>query len=93
MVMKYIIFQSDAPIFRLLPIIFPKYLVHADVAKYFEHLLRRSGIDNAKLYSAGECNLFGGKVTCSGRSETLNINSQPDDDIVISTYNYTGGIV
>lgn len=37
--MKYVIFKTENPVPRLIPIIFPKELLHKEVAKYFSHLL------------------------------------------------------
>ena len=73
--MKYIIFQQKNPE-RKIAIIFPNDLTHSIMA---ESLLR-SNIEmcNAVPISAGEYNGIDG--TCSGKSTTLNLKSNPEED-------------
>lgn len=64
-----------------LPVIFPKELVHKDMADMV-NIASRHGIDNwqsTRTIAAGFVN-FDADVICHGRSESLDISSRPDVD-------------
>ncbi len=93
--MKYIMLQvlvprSDATI--KIPIIFPKLLVHSEVAERMIHLLRRQ-FREVKAVSAGEVffQVDGGCLTTGG-SETLNLKAEKTDARIIETHDYLHGL-
>lgn len=93
--MKYIMVQHDIGngVIQKLPIIFPKQLVHRFMAQAIVPYLRhRHGFDNVEVVSAGECNLVGACVVCSGESETLKLKAAPGDADIIMTFDYTQGL-
>ena len=74
-----------------IPIIFPNVLNHDDMAKAtHRNMIRNYNWTTVKVVSAGFINSNG---TCHGRSETLNIDSKPEDTTIIKTYDYTHGMV
>ena len=85
--MKYIVFLTPfGSVSREMPVIFPNSLVHADVSKNFLAILPKG----SKPISAGECNCF---MECSGRSETLNLESRgAEDTSLLFMVDYGGGI-
>lgn len=92
--MKYIVLKTENMIGRELPIIFPSILVHSDVAELMQTHISMTTRTKTKVVSAGEINLFGGEVLCSGKSTTLNISSRKDiDEELIKMYNYFHGVV
>lgn len=95
-IVKYIVLEIiQDELTREVPIIFPAFMIHADVAKYIKHqLAMEHETTNVKTVSAGELNLFGAELNCSGFSETLNIKSRGVEDTqLLSMYNYTHGVI
>lgn len=99
--MKYIILAM--PDGRRAPVIFPDWLIHADVAgaiqqavlaissddrRFHERQLKARleaavhGIEGAMPVSAGRIAL-GTDFTCSGGSDTLSLQSRPQDEAII----------
>lgn len=77
---------------RMVPLIFPDFLVHRDMAFWFKHyLLRYHLFSDVQPRSAGEYNSMSGE--CSGGSETLNLTAHELDGAIIATYEYMHGIV
>lgn len=88
--MKYIMFlQKTGELERNIPIIFPDTLIHEEVAVAIESLIRKMG--EVRLKSAGTINIYG-DIAVSGKSTTLNIESNGDDARIISIYDYFHGI-
>lgn len=89
--MKYIMLEgSNGAIRRKVPIIFPPFMVHADVAKVLtDVLVALHGMTDVKIVSAGELDLA---VDVHGRSSTLNIDSNPEDKATIELYRYMFGV-
>ena len=91
--MKYIMIetmpQNDSEK-RFIPIIFPKELVHAEMAKAVGHLLARQGIRSSCVRSAGQVKLTyeRGSVTCYGESETCKVKSHESDADIIRLIDY-----
>lgn len=85
--MKYIMFkQQVGDMDKLVPIIFPNDLVHEDVAK----ALQESVLKDHTIVSAGSISLL--NLKAEGRSETLNIESNPVmDSHVIKMNDYGAG--
>jgi hypothetical protein len=95
--MKYIVLEADlASCPQKIPIIFPNFLVHADVAIAFANLLRKydrkvkSRNGRVTVVSAGEISMH--DVQCSGKSETTKANADPNDAYMIEFYDYFHGI-
>jgi hypothetical protein len=89
--MKYIMFEHEIEGQKqLIPIIFPEQLVHELVARYMNVCFVRHGFQT-KPVSAGFISVFGTKLTCSGNSETLKLESKSSDAAVIHNYDYTCG--
>lgn len=91
--MKYVILKSVlAGQEQKIPIIFPNFLVHSDVAKYIAgNLIRQHGRPvDITVSSAGFINL--GDVACHGESETCKVKSDPLDADVIQMHDYLFGI-
>lgn len=94
--MKYImlkIVQGKGPtISRLVPFIFPDFLVHADIAHYMTfHLTREHKASECTAVSAGFIDLDAEKT--HGESETLKIKAHEDDAATINAYSYFHGIL
>lgn len=70
--MKYIIVKDDNR--REQAIVFPDLLNHNEVGHRFR---------NDRIVSAGFCSYFDGVWQASGKSETLQIGSRPEDAQVI----------
>jgi hypothetical protein len=75
---------------RQIPIIFPDSLIHKDMAEATEPIVRRCCNSNVKLISAGNISSVTQEV--SGKSTTLNIESNSEDSSTISMYDYYHGI-
>ncbi len=95
--MKYIMIettpQNDQEK-RFIPIIFPKELVHAEMAKAIGHVLARQGIGPCCVRSAGEVAtpFEPGTMVCHGESETLAVKAHPDDTDIVRLIDYHHGI-
>lgn len=91
--MKYIIMKCNGSTLEVkVPVIFPEFMVHRDVSQYFQTLLRRNHpFTEVRPVSAGFFDVVEGKV--SGRSETLGLDSNQEDELTILTYQYTHGQV
>ncbi len=94
--MKYVMFRlthKESGIYKLVPVIFPTLLVHASVAHANLALLMQDFPRfDVWVDSAGFVNLE--DAHCFGESETLNKKTDGErDSLVISTYNYTHGMV
>jgi hypothetical protein len=90
--MKYVMFSvTISGLARKVPIIFPDILVHKEVAHGMKPVFARH-FENctAVPVSAGDYD----PVTnvCSGKSDTLKLESDPTDGPVISTYDYMFGL-
>jgi len=92
--MKYIMLaHSSENMDRFMPIIFPDELTHAIVAAI---MLCSPELEGFAVRSAGSIQLGGtimGKhfpTICDGWSETLNLQSHPEDAKIISLYEYGG---
>ena len=91
--MKYIVLSQEigANLIREVPIIFPNYLIHAEVA---EAIIKGcSGFSGAKAVSAGECSSTDLNPKCHGKSTTLNVESRGEEDSqLFPMYDYFHGI-
>jgi hypothetical protein len=93
---KYVMFKvplsKDTEV--LIPIIFPDKLVHADVAENLKQTVATScscKIEEVTVQSAGEINID--VLECYGKSTTLKVSSDPEDEKVIQMYPYMHGIL
>lgn len=93
--MKYIVLKIKigTTIEKELPFIFPDMLNHDQFAESVIQELRMNHEKDSEVVSAGFCNFFNGDPHCEGRSETLNIDSRPEDNRLISMFNYEHGVV
>lgn len=85
---KYIMFQDERT-GRLAPVIFPNEFVHDEMAE----AVIISGVGRPAFMrpiSAGFLDLA--VVSTRGHSETLNMQSRPEDARIINTHPYTSGI-
>jgi hypothetical protein len=90
--MKYIMFKTTlGGEDQLIPVIFPKQLVHALVAEALIPCLIKHGYP-IEIASAGEVTIFGTEITCHGKSETLKLHADPRDAAVIHNHDYCFGI-
>ena len=93
--MKYVIVEAvkeDSELKCEVPIVFPNFMVHEDMAKALSKvLLDQHGFDS-KPIAAGEYNIMSG--SCSGRSDTLNLESRGNvDEQVINLNDYGFGFL
>lgn len=89
--MKYIILKRKfAGCEQEIPIIFPNYLVHKDIATA---LLNSLSLSKCEVVSAGECNSLDLSVIKDSKSDTLNLVSRKDDEKIIQMHDYLAGIV
>ena len=87
---KYVMFQDERT-GRRRPILFPNELVHAEVTDAVIACgLMNSGGSFYRPVAAGFITLA--VASTHGRSESLNMASDPDDATRINTHPYTGGI-
>jgi hypothetical protein len=95
--MKYIMIettpQNDSER-RFIPVIFPKELVHSEVAKAIGLVLARQGIGPSCIRSAGEVTfpISPGDVVCDGGNETLRVTSHIDDTDIVRLIDYHHGL-
>lgn len=91
--MKYVMMQGRlGTMKKLIPIIFPEFMVHKTVADHAKFMLMKDHkmLDVAPV-SAGNYNITSGK--CYGESETLGLKAAKRDEEIILSYDYTHGIV
>lgn len=86
--MKYIIFEVTIgeELKKEEPVIFPNMFVHEDVAKRICHMLEMEHNFTSVPVSAGEFNPI--SCECSGKSETLNLKSRPQDSDIVKLCDY-----
>lgn len=95
--MKYIIFRikdEGGNYQQKVPIIFPNYMNHADVANAMLPVLTmgRPPTYKATVSSAGDVSIKTA-LPCTGRSITLRKSALPEDDRIIDTFDYMHGLV
>lgn len=93
--MKYVMFEvKQGSITRKVPVVFPNQLVHSYVAATFKvALLRHWEHAEVAVVSAGTVDgMLGADITTSGNSESLGVQSSPDDAQVIMSYDYAHGV-
>lgn len=105
MSMKYIVWEGDAappgakgadssPIFAFM--LFPHIVVHSDVASMVERGAAHAGIFRScamRPVSAGFVTFYSdGSLSVQGRSESMGLESHPEDENIIYTSGYTGGM-
>lgn len=88
--MKYVMAELNGG--KKVPLVFPAFLVHSEMAAAFKQALRRHGFEEVKFVSAGEANLVGTGVDCSGSSETMKLTAAKEDGKVIEMYDYLHGM-
>lgn len=91
--MKYIVLKTQlAGVEQKVPIIFPNFLVHKDVARYITGMLIREHKRDKEITvaSAGEVSMV--HLSCFGKSETTKAESDPDDADLIEFFEYTQGL-
>lgn len=95
--MKYIMFVSTLgkpndpdPMLRYCPLIFPDFLVHAEVAQGFIKSRKACPYDprEYRVHSAGFISPMG--MECHGESESLGVKSDPLDTNRIACADYGG---
>lgn len=93
--MKYIVLEIESDNSKYeMPFTFPDIINHYDFANSIKKNLIKNHDLKTEIVSAGFCNFFGSDSNCSGRSQTLNIESRGiKDDRLISMFNYEHGIV
>lgn len=91
--MKYIMLKVDLQdgLTKLVPIIFPDFMVHEDVCISIRRILAGRHKMESEIYSAGEINFQ--EPHCSGKSETLKVHASDADSAIIATYDYFHGLV
>ena len=92
--MKYIMVKiTGEELDQFVPIIFPNSLVHSEIAKSIKRMImwdRREG--GVTIVSAGDYCIM--NRTCSGRSETLGLESRGMvDESIINMNDYHNGLV
>lgn len=89
---KYVMLQVDLGLHsrKMIPIIFPDFMIHDEVAKSFKSILSSVHKMDATVFSAGEITFE--DPICEGGSSTLKIDSDDDDERTIRMYNYFHGI-
>jgi hypothetical protein len=74
MAMKYVMLKLEGG--QLLPVIFPNFMQHAQIA----------GSIPAAVVSAGRVHLEGGNIHVNGASSSLGVSSREEDSQIIQTY-------
>lgn len=90
--MKYVMLEvSLKEVKKKVPIIFPDFMIHEDIAKAAVNILsQHHNLYEAEVVSAGDLNLYVESV--SGRSTTLGIKADSLDREVINNYEYCHGM-
>jgi hypothetical protein len=89
--MKYIMLRlTQGETVRDIPILFPEYLVHSQVASALKTL---PGLELAEPVAAGSFSSLGLAPKCHGESETLNLSCRPEDSDNIHLHDYFYGMV
>ncbi len=79
--MKYIMIEVDAGGTKSIsPVIFPEWMVHSEVATAMLRALKVP----SRIVSAGFCAPEDNFWTCWGKSESLKLDTHPDDSIIIN---------
>lgn len=91
--MKYIMLKVSLQdgLTKLVPIIFPDFMVHEDVAEVIKVCLAMQHKMESEVYSAGEITFE--EPHCSGKSETLKVDASDADSAIIAMYDYFHGLV
>lgn len=94
--MKYVMallkHRKDPTYSRYVPLIFPDPLVHAVMAENLTHALYQqvdTEVYAVRIVSAGSIN---DQWECYGKSESLRLDSHPDDTDIVRTYGYFHGL-
>lgn len=91
--MKYIMAEiAVGEAKKKVPLVFPNFLVHSEMANLFKQALIRHGAREVQFVSAGELTMFGAGVECSGFSETMGLMAVKEDAKVIEMYDYLHGV-
>ena len=77
--MKYVMFTNEEG--HMLPVIFPTSMIHSDMAQYVQHMMMMEENKKVRPVSAGFVSMKG---QTSGRSESLDLDSKPDDAMYIT---------
>jgi hypothetical protein len=77
--MKYIMFENDQG--SKIPVMFPDEIVHSDFAEYIQHYFSMNQDEYITPVSAGFVTV---SAHCSGKSETLELQSHVDDSMHIT---------
>lgn len=92
---KYVMFKDKHG--REFPVVFPGDLIHEEMASAVQHAFRSSELKEGLRdwacpvpISAGFCQIVA--TSAHGKSETLNMDSRPQDRQTINVYSYTSGM-
>jgi hypothetical protein len=89
--MKYIILEMDLRgIKKKVPIIFPDFLCHDSIYNALSLVLKSDCKAESQVCSAGD--IIIDEAQCSGSSETLAVDSNPNDTYTILKYDYFHGL-
>lgn len=92
--MKYIMIEVDIDGQKMLiPIIFPKAMIHSLVARSIQHMIgmKHKEWGDTRVVSAGELILRSAPVT-QGESETLKLRAKKEDGQTIFQHPYLHGL-
>lgn len=91
---KYVMLEVElGEVSQMVPIIFPDFMIHEDIAKCIQDVLKQNHQMDSKAVSAGDINYIGSDyMMCFGESETLKLSADPKDARIIITYEYLHGI-
>lgn len=87
--MKYIVLETEQDNPQKVPLIFPDFLVHSEMARHLREAIRRHLGVESKAVSAG--NIVFEDVVTTGKSETLKLTSRDEDAKMIAMYDYLKG--
>lgn len=85
--MKYIMFENELG--HKIPVIFPDKIVHADMAKSIAYMMVMQNDEFVKPVSSGLVSI---KAKVSGKSKTLNLESNDDDSMYITFNDSIGSL-
>ncbi len=93
--MKYIVMRVMLENSQFeMPFTFPDMINHDQYFEQMQHMLLMNHSASSEIVSAGFCNFFTSQMQCSGRSETLNIESRLNvDDMLLQNFNYNQGLI
>ncbi len=92
---KYIMFERiiDDCIPQKIPVVFPKELAHSNVADRLMLMPEFIDVGPTRIVSAGFIQISFNGISCYGSSESLKLDSNKEDSLIIASFDRLNGIL